>query len=373
MPPTNPDKVQRRVCAAKRKHRTSLRLEDWQRYGYAQMFPAIRQAMYEELGQRLGADGSRGRAAALEGDEVRFPYERNYAPDSRLESDKGRGGMVKGEDDKGSRSGSCGGGWRCIRSCQCGAVSPASSFSELSLTSPASSTATSTSISSSTSPSALQSAPSPQYLQHSFPVSASIDHIHCSELSAERFVHQYEAPYIPCMIQGLTAGWNMQHWSPLSLAHSPYSSCLFKCGEDDDGYSIKMKLRHFLAYMAGQQDDSPLYIFDSAFDEHSISRQILGDFTAPHYFQDDLFHLLGEQRRPPYRWVAIGPERSGSSLHIDPLATSAWNTLLKGAKRWVLFPPTAPKHLVKGDYLKQVSATRRTALARLALIALCRD
>ena len=29
------------------------------------------------------------------------------------------------------------------------------------------------------------------------------------------------------------------------------------------------------------------------------------------------------------------------------------NTLLKGVKRWVLFPPSAPKHLVKGEYLKQ--------------------
>ena len=34
----------------------------------------------------------------------------------------------------------------------------------------------------------------------------------------------------------------------------------------------------------------------------------------------------------------------------DPLATSAWNTLIYGKKRWVLFPPHVPKSIVKGKY-----------------------
>lgn len=38
-------------------------------------------------------------------------------------------------------------------------------------------------------------------------------------------------------------------------------------------------------------------------------------------------------------------------MHIDPLGTSAWNTLIKGVKRWVLFPPTVDKAIAKGKGL----------------------
>eukprot|EP00934_Nitzschia_sp_Nitz4_P005825 Nitzschia sp. Nitz4//scaffold121_size67750//30500//34949//NITZ4_006067-RA/size67750-processed-gene-0.8-mRNA-1//1//CDS//3329534348//5815//frame0 len=174
--------------------------------------------------------------------------------------------------------------------------------------------------------------------------------------------HEMELNRIPCVIQNLVAGhdggkagepWPAQEkWQFDALLNDPdLADSKFKCGEDDDERNIKIRLDYFIQYTKHNKDDSPLYIFDSAFDEHEKANRILTDYRVPSYFQDDLFSLVSESRRPPYRWWLIGPERSGTCVHIDPLATSAWNTLVVGQKRWVLFPPHVPKSVVKGNGL----------------------
>uniref|UniRef100_H3G5H1 JmjC domain-containing protein n=2 Tax=Phytophthora ramorum TaxID=164328 RepID=H3G5H1_PHYRM len=173
---------------------------------------------------------------------------------------------------------------------------------------------------------------------------------HCSELSVKRFIEEYESPMVPVVIDGIPEadGWGaVKHW-PLKKLRKKYKRVELKCGEDDNGKSIRMKFKYFMAYLNDQTDDSPLYIFDSTFEDHKDTKPLLDDYKVPKYFPEDLFSQVGEDRRPPYRWFLVGPKRSGTTLHLDPLGTSAWNTLIVGRKRWVLFPPHVPKNLVNG-------------------------
>ena len=160
-----------------------------------------------------------------------------------------------------------------------------------------------------------------------------------------RFIERTGTPLI---ITGCADSWGArENWTFENLL-ARYGNSLLKCGEDDEGYKVKIKLKYFLEYLTAQKDDSPMYVFDNSFDEYPVAKGLMADFAPPKYFREDLFRLVGEKPRPPYRWFLIGPKRSGTGIHIDPLGTSAWNTLIRGRKRWVLFPPSTPKALCKG-------------------------
>ncbi len=111
----------------------------------------------------------------------------------------------------------------------------------------------------------------------------------------------------------------------------------------------------YRSYMSGNQDESPLYLFDRKFAEKmriGVGREEGAAYWKPECFGPDLFELLGAER-PAHRWLIVGPERSGSTFHKDPNGTSAWNAVLQGAKYWIMFPPTAA---VPGVYVSRDSS-----------------
>ncbi len=158
----------------------------------------------------------------------------------------------------------------------------------------------------------------------------SIPRERASELSVADFVRRYEEPNRPVLIAGAVKEWplyrKLQEWL------DSRADTLFKVG------TVRMRLDNFLHYAQEALDEDPLYLFDKHFAE--TCPELLSQYSVPSYFaqERDLFGLLGEEERPDYRWLIMGGPCSGSTFHIDPNGTSAWNAVLSGSKKWILAP-----------------------------------
>ncbi|CAN0879256.1 Arginine-specific demethylase JMJ22 [Linum grandiflorum] len=150
-------------------------------------------------------------------------------------------------------------------------------------------------------------------------------------ISVEEFVSSFEEPNKPVLLEGCIDDWPaLQKWVDRDYLIKQCGDVRFSVGP------VKMKLDEYFNYSDRVKEERPLYLFDPKFAEKVPVLD--SDYAVPDYFQEDLFSVLGNER-PDYRWIIMGPEGSGSSFHIDPNSTSAWNAVIKGSKKWILFPP----------------------------------
>ncbi|KAK3675654.1 hypothetical protein LTR78_004295 [Recurvomyces mirabilis] len=161
------------------------------------------------------------------------------------------------------------------------------------------------------------------------------------DLSAEDFAETWVNK--PFILTSPVKQWPVYKTWSISYLLEKYADVRFRAE------SVYWPLHTYLSYMSNSHDESPFYLFDRSFAEKmslivSTDPDEPGaDYWPPTCFGTDLFTLLGPAR-PDHRWLIVGPERSGSTFHKDPNATSAWNAVLKGKKYWILFPssPTLP-------------------------------
>ncbi len=154
-------------------------------------------------------------------------------------------------------------------------------------------------------------------------------------LSAADFRAKYELLNRPVILTHAMDGWPALHeWTPERLATIAGDALRFECGP------ALLTMAEYFAYASQAVEERPIYLFDPRFGEH-VPALAERDYSVPPHFADDLFRVLGAAR-PNHRWLIAGPVRSGSSFHIDPNATSAWNAVITGAKKWILTPPGSP-------------------------------
>lgn len=155
------------------------------------------------------------------------------------------------------------------------------------------------------------------------------------DMSSKEFLSQYDGKR-PVLFTALANDWGAKHnWTVENLLER-YGDIAFRISQSN-ARRVTMKLKNYVSYMRVQHDEDPLYIFDPMFGE--VAPDLLKDYNVPHLFQEDLFDVLDNSKRPPFRWLVLGPAHSGAPWHVDPALTSAWNTLIQGRKRWALYPP----------------------------------
>eukprot|EP01121_Diplochlamys_sp_Union-15-3_P009198 TRINITY_DN2492_c0_g1_i3.p1 TRINITY_DN2492_c0_g1~~TRINITY_DN2492_c0_g1_i3.p1 ORF type:complete len:371 (-),score=65.31 TRINITY_DN2492_c0_g1_i3:74-1132(-) len=169
----------------------------------------------------------------------------------------------------------------------------------------------------------------PEYYRRTCP--EHVDRRSIKELTVQKFIDEYERPGKPVIITDAMNDWPaMKKWTYEQLLLD-YGDVKFRTGG-----GFKMTLKNYFHYLRSQKEQVPLYLFDQNYAE---TTRMLKEYKVIDHFAEDLFKVVGEDERPPYRWILIGPARSGAPFHTDPRGTSAWNAVVKGTKRWAMYPP----------------------------------
>ena len=189
------------------------------------------------------------------------------------------------------------------------------------------------------------------------------------ELTAEAFERDFNIPKLPVIVTNLTDGWPAQLWMEaqgsddwmfLRVAQSLVRSLMRRAHalppydlQPGEPNTNPASLFGVAPFARGETLDNQYINLDAV--GSAYRHPLLTGYTRPTLVQPSLldthqcFATHGDvadataQQKAFYihsRWALISSAGSGSSWHIDPWNTSAWNALLHGRKRWALYPPS---------------------------------
>ncbi|KAG7400439.1 hypothetical protein PHYBOEH_005814 [Phytophthora boehmeriae] len=211
------------------------------------------------------------------------------------------------------------------------------------------------------------------------PTVRRLQKIDIDQLTFRDFYEQYSR--VPFIIRNAIGKWKAStEWTMEKLAARFQSDVKHRITHNLDITSnsptMEMTFADYLQYANNQHDETPLYIFDARFGEKMPTMLSDYDVEDLKVFKEDFLSVMvtppetekdalskgvkleaGGKKvrkdkkkkkrapgsvRPDFRWIVIGPQRTGAPWHQDPARTSAWNSLVKGRKRWAIYPPGSP-------------------------------
>ncbi|EGG15701.1 transcription factor jumonji [Cavenderia fasciculata] len=151
-----------------------------------------------------------------------------------------------------------------------------------------------------------------------------------SNMTIGQFRQEYLIPNKPVILTDAMDAWKAKEWTRESLAEFSGDTPFYI------NSGVFMTMKEYFAYAAQTTEENPMYLFDHYYGENRP--EMLDMYSQEKYFDEDFFNVLGD-KRPSYRWLLAGPKRSGATFHKDPNHTSAWNGVITGRKKWVMYPP----------------------------------
>jgi histone arginine demethylase JMJD6 len=163
-------------------------------------------------------------------------------------------------------------------------------------------------------------------------------------ISAEEFWARYAIPGVPVLLEGLADDWPARSLWTFDFFKQNYGGHDVAVYPGARKISPKtMRLGSYLEYMQNTRDENPDYLsrwcFSSSFPE------LDAHYRRPPHFPCWTDRLPSEIR-PAWKWIYMGPPRSGSAMHRDFMGTAAWNVLFVGEKTWRFYAPSAEPPLV---------------------------
>jgi len=169
-------------------------------------------------------------------------------------------------------------------------------------------------------------------------------HIHMDEVEAaeqDMIIDNYIVAEEPVKIKGLSAGWRTHTWT-LDFFRDKKGELSFPVKRKDiagaKDEQKEMKLKDYIPYMLENEkapDENPYYLNTS----FHPTADLLQDYTVPEYFECRFNNFRNDPERSTLSWIYLAPTNSVTGLHIDTIASSAWNLVISGQKFWVFYPP----------------------------------